>query len=80
MMKTDSNDDAAAHGTPEETSLTVKCLGEDWIVENGLGETVASAKDCDGAIRKAREVAAEQQASGISVLDADGAVQKTLHV
>jgi len=79
-MKTDSNDEAAAHGTPEETSLTVKRLGEDWTVENGLGETVASAKDCDGAVRKARQVAAEQHASGISVLDADGAVQKTLTV
>ena len=77
-MKTDSNDDAADHGTAEETSLTVKCLGEDWIVENGLGETVASAKDRDGAVQKAREVAAEQHASGISVLDADAAVQKSL--
>jgi len=77
-MKTDSKDDAATHGTPEETSLTVKCLREGWVVENGLGETVASDKDCDGAVQKAREVAAEQHASGISVLDADGAVQKTL--
>lgn len=79
-MKTHSNGDATAHGTPEETSLTVKRLGDTWIVENGLGESVASAKDCDSAIQKAREVAPAQRASGISVLDADGAVQKTLTV
>lgn len=79
-MNTHSNDDATAHGTPEETSLTVKRLGGTWIVENGLGESVASATDCDSAIQKAREVAPAQRASGISVLDADGAVQKTLTV
>ena len=79
-METHSNDDVTAHGTPEETSLTVKYLGEIWIVKNGFGESVASAKNCDSAIQKAREVAPAQRASGISVLDADGAVQKMLTV
>jgi len=79
-MKTQSNDDAATHGTPEETSLTVKRPGETWIVENGLGESVASAKDCEAAIQKAREVAPAQRASGISVLDSDVTVQTTLTI
>lgn len=79
-MNTPSNDDAATHGTPEETSLTVKCMGDTWIVENGLGESVASARDCEGAIQKARQVAPAQRASGISVLNSGGTVQNTLTV
>ena len=67
--------DSAVHGTPEETSLTVKKLKDLWVVENGLGESVADAPDCDGAVQKARELVKAQGASGISVLGDDGAVK-----
>lgn len=79
-MTTHSKEDVTSHGTPEETSLTVKFMAGTWIVENGLSESVASTEDCESAVQKAREAAAAQGASGITVLDAEGALQSTLSV
>jgi hypothetical protein len=67
-------------GTSEETSLTVKLLQEEWIVENGIGESLGSVRDREGAIALARQVAAHQHASSIAVLGEDGAIQETLKV
>lgn len=72
---TSDEPDGVTHGTPEETSLTVKRLGDTWVVENGLGESVADAPDCEGAVHKAREWVTAHGASGISVVGDDGAVQ-----
>jgi hypothetical protein len=67
-------------GTPEESSLTVKLLGEEWIVENGVGKSVGSARTREAAIEKAREVAAAEKASSIAVLGPDGALEKTVGI
>lgn len=80
-MNTNSDEQTASaqasqtHGTPEETSLTVKRLGGEWVVENGLGESVGSAPDREGAERKARELVDTQKASGFSVVDDHGAAE-----
>lgn len=67
-------------GTPEESSLTVKLLGKEWIVENGVGKSVGSAGSREAAIEKAREVASAEKASSIAVLGPDGALEKTVKI
>lgn len=67
-------------GTSEETSLTVKLLGEDWIVENGVGKSIGSAEDREAAIELATQAAGSEKASSIAVLAADGTVEKTVRV
>ncbi len=69
-----------AAGTPEETHLTVKLMGEDWIIENGAGVSIGSARDRESAIQLAREAAHSQSASGISILAADGSLEGNLEV
>lgn len=71
---------ASTKGTPEESSLTVKLLGKDWIVENVVGKSVGSAPDRESAVDLARKAAAEEKASAISVLGADGSVEYTVTV
>jgi hypothetical protein len=66
-------------GTPEDTRLTVKLLGDDWIVENSLGTSVGSANDRESAIALAQEAAIAQNASLISVLSTDGSVEENLN-
>lgn len=61
-----------ANGTPETTNLVVKLLGDDWIVENDSGASIGSSADRESAIGLARRAAAANNASGISVLAADG--------
>ena len=67
-------------GTPEESSLTVKLLGEEWIVENGVGKSVGSADSREAAIEKARAAAPSEKASAISVQKPDGTVEKTITI
>jgi hypothetical protein len=67
-------------GTPEESSLTVKLLGDDWIVENPVGKSVGSAPNREAAVELARKAAADENASAISVLAADGSVEYTVAV
>lgn len=67
-------------GTSEETSLTVKMLGDDWIVENGVGTSIGSAGDRTSAIDLAKQSAESEKASSISVLSADGSVEETIKV
>ncbi len=67
-------------GTSEETSLTVKLLGREWIVENPVGKSVGSAPDREAAIELARQAAGTEKASSIAVLAADGTVEKTVRV
>jgi hypothetical protein len=64
-------------GTSEETKLTVKRLGDEWIVENGVGKSIGSAGDRDGAIALARQAASREKASGIAILAADGSAEST---
>ena len=65
-------------GTPEQSSLTVKLLGEEWIVENGVGKSVGSARSREAAIEKAREAASSEKASSIAVLGPDGTLESTI--
>ncbi len=67
-------------GTPEDMKLTVKQVGTAWIVENNLGESVGSAPQREEAIAMAKECAAAQKASVISVQDAQGATEQTIDV
>lgn len=71
---------ATAGGVSEETSLTVRRLEGEWIVENGVGEAVASCRDQEEAIERARKVAPAQKATGITVLNDDGSKGQTLKV
>ena len=71
---------ASTKGTPEESSLTVKMLGEEWIVENAVGKSVGSAPNREAAVDLARKAAAGENASAISVLAADGSVEYTVAV
>lgn len=72
----DSDKDSHNHGISEETSLTVKLLGDCWIVENGVGTSVGSADDRAAAIELARQASANGGASSISVLASDGTVEE----
>lgn len=70
----------STNGTPEESSLTVKMLGQEWIVENAVGESVGSAPDRESAIDLARKAVKAENASAISVLATDGTVEYTVTV
>lgn len=67
-------------GTPEETSLIVKLLGDAWIVENSVGKSIGSAADRASALALAKEAAASEKASSISLLAADGTLESTVTV
>ncbi len=67
-------------GTPETIGLTVKLLGDDWIVENAVGKSVGTAPDRESAIKIARQAAGAENASVISVLAEDGALERTVKV
>jgi len=58
--------------------LTVKLLGDAWIVENAVGSSVGSADNRQAAIELARESALSQNASSISVLAADGSLEESV--
>ena len=65
-------------GTPEETCLRVEHLGECWIVENCMGESVGDAPEREEAIELARMALLAQEASSICVHALDGSVECTL--
>lgn len=65
-------------GTPEETCLRVEHLGECWIVENCMGESVGDAAEREEAIELARMAVEAQEASSICILALDGSVERTL--
>jgi hypothetical protein len=67
-------------GTPEDTKLTVKLMGSEWIVENNIGESVGSAATQEEAIHIAQSKAPLQNASIISVLGSVGNVERTIDV
>ncbi len=67
-------------GTSEETHLTVKLLGDDWIVENAVGKSIGTAGSREEAVTLARQSAASEKASGITILEADGTVAETVKV
>ena len=77
---TGPNNPAETGGTPQRFSLTVKLLGDEWIVESAIGACLGSAPDRALAVALARQVAAAQDASCISVLSADGEVEQTVNV
>ncbi len=55
-------------------------LGDDWIVENAVGKSLGTARDRESAIEIARQAADAENASVISVLAEDGAVERTVKV
>jgi len=75
---TGANNPAETFGTPQRFSLTVRLLGGEWIVESAIGACLGSAPHREQAIALARNAAAEQDASCISVLSADGDVEQTV--
>ncbi len=77
---TGPNNPAETCGTPQRFSLTVKRLGDEWIVESAIGTCLGAASDRALAVELARNVAAAQDASCISVLSADGDVEMTVSV
>ena len=75
-----ANNPAETGGTPQRFSLTVRLLGDEWIVESAIGVCLGSASDRALAVALARNAAAAQDASCISVLSADGDVEETVNV
>lgn len=67
-------------GTPEETKLAVKRLGNEWIVENNEGESIGTATDQSGALELARQMAPDCGASLIALHDEAGAVERVVEV
>jgi hypothetical protein len=82
MQNEDSQqvDGKIAGGTPESTALTVRLMDKEWIVENAVGECMASGASRSEAIDLARQVSNRQEVSGITVLGNDGSVEETLNV
>jgi hypothetical protein len=72
--------DERTGGTPEETGLTIRLLQDEWIIENGTGESVGAAKDREDAVAMAVNAARTENASVISVLGEDGEVERTIKV
>ena len=81
LIETKSHEASAASmcgGTPEETCLRVEHLGECWIVENCMGESLGDAAEREAAIELARLALEAQDASCICVHTLDGSVEQTL--
>jgi len=75
-----SKTDRQTGGTPEQTTLTVKLLGDDWIVENANGTSIGSADDRNSALELARQSAEAEHASSISILSADGTLEESVKI
>lgn len=65
-------------GTPDEASLNVRFLENEWIVESNLGETVGKSADKDGAIALAREHSKGRSTGTIKILGRDGDLEQTI--
>jgi len=76
FMIDDENKNA---GTPENGSLIVKLLQDEWIVEDAQGECLGSGKDRERVIGIAREAQKAGRGTSISVEGEDGAHEKTLN-
>jgi len=75
----ESGTDRKTGGTPEETGLKVRLLGEEWIVENGTGESVGSSGNRRDAIALAMRASRRGKTpSVISILGKDGAVERSI--
>jgi hypothetical protein len=65
-------------GTPENASLIVKLLQNEWVVEDEQGECLGSSKDRNSAIEIARQAQEAGRGATISIQGEDGAHEKTL--
>jgi len=75
IMIDDENKNA---GTPENGSLVVKRLQEEWIVEDARGECLGSGNDRESVIGMARQAQKAGRGTSISVQGEDGTHEKTL--
>jgi hypothetical protein len=73
-----SDDDNKNAGTPENKSLTVRRLQNEWIVEDDEGVSLGSGEDRQSVIEMARKAQKAGQGTSISIEGEDGEHQQTL--
>jgi len=73
-----TDDENKNPGTPENRSLVVKRLQDEWIVEDERGECLGSGKDRKSVIEIARKAQKAGRGTSISVEGEDGAHEATI--